>query len=137
MSQQVAIQVLSALSSYGIPIDDQELWGEMLRKVENILESHSYEIISNDPDTVAVIRWHREDIASMLQQNGIEPTESHIDAVKKRSDWIKDSSVQTGWEIIDDIIGILKSEGAFSSTPPGDLAENQEENEEEGVESNG
>jgi hypothetical protein len=115
MSRIVAVNILNALSNYGLDVTNESLWNEMVEKVQGVLESQSYQIISDDPDTVTVIRWCREDVAAALKKNGIEPTDEHIDVFAKHgADSLRDYSIEEGWAMMDAIIGNLQDDGKLS-----------------------
>lgn len=73
MSKQLTVGLLKQLSEgHDIPALESFLSG---RKDDEVLD------LLNRNDYIATTLWSREDIASMLEERGIEPSEENIDAV--------------------------------------------------------
>ena len=65
---------------------------------------------------VAVIIWLDDDIKEALIDNEVKATEGNIQKVWDRmSHWLKDGSIERGWEIIADTIAEINWDGEFEA----------------------
>jgi hypothetical protein len=76
-------------------------------------------------DYFAVIRWHSDDIESVLEEQGIAITEDNLEeAMSRVADTLQDRSVEEGWDIMRDLVSMI-DESAFEEV------EDEEDEEEE------
>lgn len=60
---------------------------------------------------ICSITWDRDDIADLLDERGIIPTDEIIDrAVSMVGHWLQDRSIELGWGILQDLIDFRELE---------------------------
>lgn len=64
-------------------------------------------------DFFSTIRWHRADIMSVLEENGISKTVHNIEVVEEQGRNLRDRSVEFGNEVLSDIIRDLDFQEKF------------------------
>ena len=67
----------------------------------------TYSKVAENPETLVIVTWSREDLRDMLREEDIEPSEKNVDSLLKASEFpvedIQDRMIEAGWNVLHDV----------------------------------
>lgn len=68
------------------------------------IQRDAYTKMAQNPETLAIVAWSREDMRTMLREEGIDPIEENVDRLLEAREFptenIQDKMIETGWEML-------------------------------------